>query len=102
VDVKFTPGPWIVNGNEIAAPEFDNGIATWYVRVASVDGTRETGWNAPTIKANARLIAAAPDMLAMLHEVLALLNNPDADGTDANRVEREILAVIAKATGGAR
>jgi len=94
--IKHTPGPWIANGNEIIAPEFDNGIATYYVRVASIDGTRETGWNAPTIKANARLIAAAPDMYALLRDVVALLDNPDADQFDADKVERRILDVLAK------
>jgi hypothetical protein len=97
--IKHTPGPWIANGNEIAAPEFDNGIATWYVRVASIDGTRETGWNAPTIKANARLIAAAPDMYALLRDVVALLNNPDADQFDADKVERRILDILSKVEG---
>jgi hypothetical protein len=80
---NHTPGPWIVNGPH---------DASWV-------STADHRTILPETMANARLIAAAPQMLDALHEVLALLNNPDADGTDANRVEREILAVIAKATG---
>jgi hypothetical protein len=99
---KHTKGPWHVgtgNGEgsvfaDTGRTRLEQGGTTLY-SICSV--TR--GWNDGEDAANARLIAAAPDMLAMLHEVLALLNNPDADGTDANRVEREILAVIAKATG---
>jgi hypothetical protein len=102
---KHTKGPWHIgvgNGEgsvfaDTGRTRLEQGGTTLYP-ICSV--TR--GWNDSEDAANARLIAAAPDMLAMLHEVLALLNNPDADGTDANRVEREILAVIAKATGGAR
>jgi hypothetical protein len=98
---KHTPGPWSVNGNEIIAPdtESDTHIAAYFVRVATIDDTKETGWSKPVIAANARLISAAPDMLAMLHEVLDLLNDPDADSSDAWRVESKIEAVIAKATG---
>jgi hypothetical protein len=96
---QHTPGPWSIDGS-VNAGNLD--VINGEGRIAMIDDSRSTGWNVPTINANARLIAAAPDMLAMLHEVIALLNNPDADGTDANRVEREILAVIAKATGDAQ
>jgi hypothetical protein len=103
--IKHTKGPWHIgagNGEgsvfaDTGRTRLEQGGTTLYP-ICNV--TR--GWNEAEDAANARLIAAAPDMLEMLHEVLALLNNPDADGTDANRVEREILAVIAKATGGAR
>jgi len=80
--INHTPGPWIANGNEIAAPEFNGGIATYYVRVASMDDTRETGWNAPTIKANARLIAAAPDLLAALQDIVEYLGEDVDNGLD--------------------
>jgi hypothetical protein len=39
-------------------------------------------------EANARLIAAAPELLAACREALALLENPDADGFEADRVEK--------------
>jgi hypothetical protein len=86
---QHTPGPWeVIQSDRIDRADRvigENGMA-----VASVYAT-----NIPDV----RLMVAAPQMLAMLHEVIALLNNPDADGTDANRVERQILAVSAKATG---
>jgi hypothetical protein len=99
---KHTKGPWHIgagNGEgsvfaDTGRTRLEQGGTTLY-SICSVT----LGWNDAEDAANARLIAAAPQMLDALHEVLALLNNPDADGTDANRVEREILAVIAKATG---
>ena len=100
---QHTPGPWK------AAHAIQDDAAARYIWSVTdkATGHRELIATIPYaegdhINADARLIAAAPDMLAMLHEVIELLNNPDADGTDANRVERQILAVIAKATGDAQ
>ena len=47
----------------------------------------------------ARLIAAAPDMYALLQDVHALLTNPDADQFDADKVERKILDILDKVEG---
>jgi hypothetical protein len=102
---KHTPAPWHVGiGNGEGSIFSDSG------RTRLEDGgttlypicSYNRGWNADEDAANARLIAAAPDMLEMLRDVVAVINDPDADWTDANRVEREILAVIAKATGDAQ
>jgi hypothetical protein len=86
---KYTPGPWeVIQSDRIDRADRvigENGMA-----VASVYAT-----NIPDV----RLMVAAPQMLEALREVIKLLNDPDADSFDANRVERQILAVIAKATG---
>jgi hypothetical protein len=47
---------------------------------------------------DAKLIASAPELLAMLHRVVYLLNDPDADSFDANQLEREIEQLITKVT----
>ena len=58
------------------------------------------GPDTPETRKNATLISAAPDMLEACREALALLGNPDADGIDADRVERVLWAAVRKATGG--
>lgn len=74
---KHTPGPWTVGkrcGQEvdINAPDGDPqlGYSSWS-RMAVVygcDGQPETG--SRVVEANARLIAAAPDLLVALRELL--------------------------------
>ena len=57
---QHTPGPWAQNGNLIEGPD---GETVAYV----------TAYNTmtPRQKANARLIAAAPELLAALENVMA-------------------------------
>jgi len=102
---KHTPAPWHVGiGNGEGSIFSDSG------RTRLEDGgttlypicSYNRGWNADEDAANARLIASAPDLLAALRECLTLLNDPDAEGSDALRVERQIIAAIAKATGDAQ
>ena len=99
-EAKHTPGPWEFGpshsstglaGQLVVRPagEFPHG--EWVADVGSMyDDHRE---------ANARLIAAAPDLLAALQKVV---NHADA-GTAAilDRLVEEARAAIAKATGGA-
>jgi hypothetical protein len=44
--------------------------------------------------ADAALIIKAPELLAVARAALALLENPDADATDANAVEAQLRDVI--------
>lgn len=76
---QHTPGPWAQNGNLIEGPD---GETVAYV----------TAYNTmtPRQKANARLIAAAPELLAALENVMA---NPTTFSFEPIR------AAIAKATG---
>lgn len=105
MNTKHTTGPWKAThamGDQGIARHIwsaTDGVTSHRELVAmipDVDGDREH------INADANLISAAPEMLQALHEVIALLNDPDAEGSDALRVERQILEVIAKATGGAK
>ena len=87
-----TPGPWGLDGNLIEGPDGE--------RVACITAySRRT----PKQKANARLIAAAPELLEALR---GLLNAPDPDevedATPRFRAVMKAHAAIAKATGGAR
>jgi len=69
---QFTPGPWRVNGDSIVGP-FGNTIAECFgysVRATSADQKRQGGR-----EANARLIAAAPELLAIVRALLPHANN---------------------------
>lgn len=94
---KHTPGPWRAN-----QPRYILGLKTqgqWYIHAkdctvaCSLDGDRE---------ANARLIAAAPELLAALVELLAQVDEQaNAMGWPDNTPREQARAAIAKATGAA-
>lgn len=90
---KHTPGPWIAKrGSVRIAATPDDGVAECW---RHVDG----GTLCPTLEeacANARLIAAAPDMLTAL-QCIAL----HAPSLDVIGIRELCDAAIAKATGGA-
>ncbi len=92
---NYAPGPWVVQGIEVLANHAGESF-----RVATVHGDHEPNWNGrmhiAALQANARLIAAAPDMYATLRDVVALLNDPDADQFSADAVERKILDILSK------
>ena len=96
MNAAHTPGPWFyLRGDEwshsVVTNEGDlpDGSPSWWT-VASINKNRE-----PQHKANARLIAAAPDLLDAL---LMVLDDPDAlDGRP--RTAEYVRAAIAKATG---
>ena len=102
MSTQHTPGPWHISGSTVKGPHpkdpqnrlrivaqtvFDKG--TW------IDETR----------ANARLIAAAPELLEVLklaisaHGVM-LTTNPPQEAWKTYGVESKARAAIAKATGG--
>jgi hypothetical protein len=78
---EHTPGPWEVNGNAIEGGN---------MHLASVIDERDIPIDATEVDANARLMAAAPDLLEALQ-----LAAPHTSG----KVYRLCLAAIAKATG---
>lgn len=102
---KHTPGPWEVSIDDcgrlagrpgIFAPdELDCAVVHW-------DGFVQEFWRSARgdkeIQANARLIAAAPEMLEALE-----LANAALSGANMNlrTVEQKVRAAIAKATGAA-
>jgi hypothetical protein len=89
---KHTPGPWIVyefvDGYDIRAPE-----AECYVATAS---DPEAVWGAIGREEDACLIAAAPDLLEALENLLKV--HEGEGGTQHNAVDMA-RAVIAKAKG---
>jgi len=93
---KHTPGPWRQQG----APNSHrvNAVSSGPVAVAS-----ERFMSREERIANARLIAAAPDLLAALKDWQELRDSEGDDGRDVvewiERVERQMRAAIAKAEG---
>jgi hypothetical protein len=67
---KHTLGPWHINGSEIEALVIPEESDTYFGPVCVVD----SGWTDETNKANAKLIAAAPDLLKALTYILSNLD----------------------------
>ncbi|PVX77204.1 hypothetical protein [Paraburkholderia unamae] len=90
---KFTPGPWSVGG------------PTGYLNQVAIDPSIGCAYGAgEEVKANARLIAAAPDLLealqttALLLQASCMIFDPESRGIALEAV-KEARAAIAKATG---
>jgi len=89
-EAKHTPGPWFIEGMDmdIKSPSDHPGF-----RLAQVHGGRPW-WER---EANARLIAAAPELLATLQELIDIEGPQPGSAAWADKAR----ALIAKATGAA-
>jgi hypothetical protein len=87
---KHTPGPWVIK--EI---DRDEGVRVSFGLVGC--GCRVYGM--PEGEANARLIAAAPDLLAALESVLTVGDIDQSPGTNGRVVLHQVRAAIANAKG---
>ena len=103
-----TPGPWSADWGYIVAPDVTGKHVDLYV--ATIAEEDEDGRVVPEHErdANARLIAAAPDLLAALRGVVLCADaRGDAEPLDAYRTRAAMLpgqiarayAAIARATG---
>lgn len=99
---KFTPGPWNVssaNSYEIRI-EFHNGIEGQRQsgHVCTVDGMR-----GERLRANAHLIASAPELYEALERIAAIVRVSDqGGGTAAEWALEEIPGIIESALRSAR
>ena len=101
---KHTPGPWAVREHWSDDGAFEvyptRGGAPSYGQWSALAEVPEYGKeDSPEAEANAHLIAAAPDLLEALQEIV---NAADGDGW--NQLDaglKKARAAIAKATGGA-
>jgi len=89
---KHTPGPWVVyeliDGYDIRSPEAECWVAT--------ASDPEAVWGAIGREEDARLIAAAPEMLEALENLLKVHEGKDGTQHNAADIAR---AAIAKAKG---
>jgi hypothetical protein len=98
MNTQHTPGPWNINGGRIEGPNAYTSTAT----VIGVVG--EISNQSFTDTANARLIAAAPEMLKALQSIATRAScapNDDAKlaGQEFDRIMQMARAAIAKAKG---
>jgi hypothetical protein len=100
-EIKHTPGPWLAGFNDVPYAEHD-GIA-WTVD-AEIGGICMVDGPADCNEANARLIAAAPELLQSLQTAMQWIKAWDVgflfDEEWADD-EVKIKAAIARATGAA-
>jgi len=90
-ETKHTPGPWERQGIAIGSETGSAFDAICYLDILSRDREQR--------EANARLIAAAPDLLAALEGMLARYASHESGQNDQNE-PAAARAAIAKATGG--
>lgn len=92
-----TAGPWRVGPVDDTAVTAADGTEICH---ASGDGDYDDDAVWPVMEANARLIAAAPDLLALAYQYRGDLRHPPSADSIARRIAW-INGVIAKATGDA-
>lgn len=97
-NTKHTPGPWAITRYSTSDGQLrivtDDNQALPLASVNYGDGI-----TMKTTAANARLIAAAPDLLEALKKVLAFAEAPVSMSADHDGILAEVRAAIAKATG---
>ena len=109
MSATHTPGPWelacdgcaIVGANG-GTQIVETGKAYWSnLAAAAAQGSTLAQKHLPEVEANARLIAAAPELLAMLERLVpAMPDLGDIDlGEDDNALLDEARALIAKVKG---
>ena len=98
---EFTPGPWTKeydnHGNGSFSEWYD--IGTKKNRVAQVHLPRRHSPAADTAKADASLIAAAPDLYAALDYFVSEYGEPDEHDQVGRAVYQKAIAALAKARG---
>lgn len=94
-----TPGPWSADWGYIVAPDVTGKHVDLYV--ATIAEEDEDGRVVPEHErdANARLIAAAPDLLAALREAFNAFAFDDEGPVWADSTIAKARAAIARATG---
>ena len=95
--MKHTPGPWIVVTNKVMHGK------SLDVFAQPRQITRDMPYNSEEDAANARLIAAAPELLAAAHELSKLFAKAAkalAPPPDIEAMTARLNAAIAKAEGG--
>lgn len=95
-EFKHTKGPWFINESEVCA-ELKEGIIT----IAEIARTG-AGFTRKEEDANAKLIAAAPELLEALKEMMAFYRTIEEDESLITEVDRDRYArakdAIRKAT----
>lgn len=95
---KHTPGPWFAVGGWVEVERDD--IADICSCCPEDFGQEHIGRNYKEVMANARLIAAAPELLSALKEIVQSLADQDDEGMIEHTLQMSnARAAIAKAEG---
>jgi hypothetical protein len=95
MNTQYTPSHWINDGTEISAC-VDPAVSRSYIApICSLD----TDWHPDIVAANARLIAAAPDLLAALQMVNRIWSHDQTANLAPDSPVAIVRAAITKATG---
>ena len=105
-DAMHTPGPWISEGSWVGNTDPTGRKPGVFDSICSLHDMDIVGYGddftfGPISKANARLIAAAPDLLASIEELVRLgaSEGSFAKGSPMDRAWKSARAAIAKAKG---
>lgn len=105
-DTKHTPGPWVALGVTVTSSP-SNASPTGYALAHVLNPYAGAKGSADRVEANARLLAASPEMLAVLKTTLGNIMSLGPAGALESvpmpfRVWAQVVSdVIAKAEGGA-
>jgi hypothetical protein len=94
MNTQYTPSHWINDGAEISAC-VDPAHPSYIAPICSLD----TDWHPDIVAANARLIAAAPDLLAALQMVNRVWSHDQTANLAPDSPVAIVRAAITKATG---
>lgn len=105
-DVKHTAGPWSLSIPRDASDAVVSGPASWRREGDQIAELVRIRRHAPHLttfggeqEANARLIAAAPDLLAVAKRIEAAMDFDASDHPMFQGMQAQLLAAIAKASG---
>ena len=91
--MKHTPGPWQVNHNNPFRISDSDGVIRGCAPIAETCGTLNEK------RANARLIAASPDLLAACRVARSAIVFGNGRAVDWNAITNQLADAISKATG---
>ena len=95
-EAKHTPGPWLIADASFVYALNDSGYNRFWTNVTGGDLRKGESTSKVETEANARLIAAAPDLLDALQSIIEDIDSEFGTDCDYNKAR----AAIAKATGG--
>lgn len=100
-DTKFTPGPWYISVDARNCPSVrtKGGYVAFAPSIANYGDPLRYMDEASEIQANARLIAAAPDMYEALIDIARYLGNRPFKSDGEELIIYRCKATIAKAEG---
>lgn len=99
---QHTPGPWFANKNTAGYYDISTGDTDYSPSFAAAHQNPYMQVDADVLDANARLIAAAPDMAEALEKALNFITNTESEMGETLPCGDAARAALAKAEGRAQ